>query len=212
MIFPGSSSETGSSSVPCSRASVRRVPRASAVPSGRSIRAAQMLSRPNRVKNQGAPAARKTSSGVSGVAIRSPCRSSRQRLSNRLSRRSSARMSGFSQVGAAGGRVTAAPTSSMRTSHSRLTRSPWSRFDRPHEGACRRVEGGLGGDDGDAGVAVLPHQSVVHLLGDGLLPQGTELDPVDVEEVGPAARDGGRCGRACPPRSSRRSPRAAGRA
>ena len=163
---------------------MRSVPRARAVPSGSIIRAAQTLSRPNRVKNHGAPAARKTSSGVSGVDIRRPWRSSRQRLSSRLRRRSSARTSGFSQVGAAGGLVTAAPTSSMRTSHSRLDPVALVELDGPDERAGSGVQGGARSADGDAGVPVRPDERAVDLRGHGLLPERTELDPVDVEQVG----------------------------
>ena len=55
MIFPGCCWDGTSSSVPCRPASVRSVPPARSVPSGSAIRAAQMLSRPNRVRYQGAP-------------------------------------------------------------------------------------------------------------------------------------------------------------
>ncbi len=63
MILPGSSPEASSSCVPWRRASVRSVPSAKPVPSGSIIRAAQMLSRPNRVRNHGTPAAMKASLG-----------------------------------------------------------------------------------------------------------------------------------------------------
>ena len=105
-------------------ASTRSVPRAKSVPSGSSIRAAQRESRPNSVKNHGEPAARKTSAGDSGVAIRRPCRSARQRRSRVESRRSSTRSAGCDQVGAAGGGVTGAPTSSTSTRHVRTARPP----------------------------------------------------------------------------------------
>ena len=61
--------------VPWRRASARRVPRASSVPNGRDIRAAQIESRPKRVRYHGEPAAAKTSVGSSG-SVSSRCRRS----------------------------------------------------------------------------------------------------------------------------------------
>lgn len=67
----------GSFFLPWRAARVRSVPAASDGSTGRSIPAAIRESRPNRVKNQGAPAARKTSWGEATADIRSPSRSPR---------------------------------------------------------------------------------------------------------------------------------------
>ena len=53
---------------------------------GSSIRAVHSESRPNRVRYQGEPAAKKTSSGLSMVVIRRPLRSARERSSHGRSR------------------------------------------------------------------------------------------------------------------------------
>ena len=74
-ILPGSSAASTSSRVPWRRASARSVPRARSVPNGRVIRAAQIESRPNRVRYQGEPAAAKTSVGSRG-SLSSRCRRS----------------------------------------------------------------------------------------------------------------------------------------
>ncbi len=63
MILPGCSAVVTSTRVPCRAASTRSVPAAVRVSMGRRKRAVQMASRPNRVKNQGAPAAMNSSSG-----------------------------------------------------------------------------------------------------------------------------------------------------
>ena len=82
-ILPGSSAAPGSVFVPWNAARARSVPAASPASSGRSRRAAQSESRPNRVKYQGAPAAANGASGSVRVARRSPASSSSALSSSR---------------------------------------------------------------------------------------------------------------------------------
>ena len=93
MILPGCSAVSMSTLVPCSSASTRRVSAATRTPSGSRNRAVQIESRPNRVKNHGAPAAMNSgarSPGVdaAAVVIRNPSRSPSARSSQRSSRSS----------------------------------------------------------------------------------------------------------------------------
>ena len=97
MILPGSSPDASSSWVPWRRASVRSVPSATPVPSGNIIRAAQMLSRPNSVRNHGTPAAMNTPSGVDSSVRRNDARSSSAWSTRRPSRGSAASMLGRTQ-------------------------------------------------------------------------------------------------------------------
>ena len=104
------------------------MPAASSVPSGSIIRAAQRLSRPNRVRNQGTPAPRKTSVGRGRCRpAAAPRRSSSDRSSSRASRRSSARTSGSDHSARRPGAVTTAFGSSTVSRQRSVSVAPGAR-------------------------------------------------------------------------------------
>ncbi len=88
------------------------------------MRAAQRLSRPNRVKNHGAPAATNSSSGLSAGARRSSLRSASARSTTGASLRSSLTTVGGSQPAARRGAVTTSVVSSIASTQSRSAVSP----------------------------------------------------------------------------------------
>jgi hypothetical protein len=127
MIFPGASAERSSTVVPWRRARVCSVPAANLVPSGNIIRAAQMLSRPNRVRNQGTPALRKVLSGSADSASRSASRSSSDWVSSRPTRWSAQRTVGRSHSTGCVGGTSMARACFVVTDHRSVTACPGAR-------------------------------------------------------------------------------------